>query len=79
MSEQVLLDTAEVAKIIFGGRKTQQAVQRAARTKQIPSCRVGGRFFFVESELRAWLADQMSASVNPAPTPDDKPGTIRRL
>ena len=78
-SERVLLDTTEAAEIVFNGKKSKNAIQRAVRLGQIPSCRSGGRIFFVESELRAWLRDQMAASI--APTPDDQSGTgtIRRL
>ena len=77
--EQTLLDANEVANIIFGGKKTVQAIQRAVRKRQLPFVRIGKRVFFIESVLRNWLADQMAGSVNPAPEPDEKPGTIRRL
>ena len=82
MDNQVLLDVREVAEKIFLGKKTVQAIQRAVRQRQLPFVKIGNRVFFLESELRTWLRDQMTASITPAsPTPDDKPGTgtIRRL
>lgn len=75
-----LLDAREVAEKIFFGKKTVQAIQRAVRQRQLPFVRIGNRVFFVESELRAWLRDQMATSITPAsPASDDKPGIIRRL
>ena len=79
MSERALLDTTEAAELVFNGKKSKTAIQRAVRLGQIPAVRIGGRIFFVESELRAWLRDQMAASISSAPTSDDKPGMIRRL
>ena len=80
MSEQVLLDAREVAEQVFMGKKTVQAVQRAVRQRQLPFVRIGNHVFFVESELRAWLRDQMATSIVTS-TPDDQSvsGTIRRL
>lgn len=78
--ERILLDTEEVAKIIFNGKKSKTAIQRAVRLGQLPAVRIGGRIFFVESELRAWLRGQMVQSVSPVvPEPDDIAGTTRRL
>lgn len=44
-SERVLLDTTEAAEIVFNGKKSKNAIQRAVRLGQIPSCRIGGRIF----------------------------------
>jgi hypothetical protein len=80
MSERVLLDTAEAAEIVFNGKKSKNAIQRAVRLGQLPAVRIGGRIFFVESELRTWLRDQMAQSLTPSPpAPVDTMGTIRRL
>ena len=79
MENQALLDTREVAEKFFMGKKSVQSIQRAVRQRQLPFVKIGNRVFFVESQLRAWLADQMAISINPTPASDDKPGIIRRL
>lgn len=79
MDNQILLDTREVAEKIFLGKKSVQAIQRAVRLRQIPFIRVGNRVYFVESELRSWLVNQMSQSVSTTLEPADNTATIRRL
>ncbi|WP_319403609.1 helix-turn-helix domain-containing protein [uncultured Anaeromusa sp.] len=75
--EPVLMGAQQAADELFGGTRRAWDLLNAAKKRQLPSVRIGGRVFFSPEAIREWIRQQSAASLQMED--ETSSGGIRRL